>query len=89
MFHRNGLPPFAGWLIMGHVDGEVIGKKRNYHLYGKFELPGTSTKNLKVIFEVPDFGKSETSYLLTNKSVCYDVNISLLEIPHGLHSLTA
>jgi len=86
MFHRNGLPPFAGWLIICHADDEVIGKKGNYQLYGKSELPGNSTKTSTVIFEVPDFGKTE---LLTNKSVCYNVNILPLEIVHGLHSLTA
>jgi hypothetical protein len=35
---------------MGHVDDEVIGKKGNYHLYGKFGLPGTSTKKFMEFF---------------------------------------
>jgi hypothetical protein len=45
MFQRNVLPWSAGWLIMGHMDEEVIGKKGNYQFYEKFGLPGTTTKN--------------------------------------------
>jgi hypothetical protein len=35
---------------MGHVDDEVIVKKENYQLYGKFGLPGISTKKITEFF---------------------------------------